>query len=48
MSLHQGVLPPTIKVDRPNPGLDIEQTPFYINTETRPWVRSDEHPRQKE
>ena len=46
MSLHQGILPPTIKVDRPNPALDIDQTPFYLNTETRPWIRSDDHPRR--
>jgi acyl transferase domain-containing protein/NAD(P)-dependent dehydrogenase (short-subunit alcohol dehydrogenase family)/acyl carrier protein len=46
MSLHQAVLPPTIKVDRPNPQLDIEQTPFYVNTRLRPWVRGIGHPRR--
>ena len=38
MALHHKVLPPTIKVDRPNPALEIEASPFYLNTETRPWI----------
>ena len=46
MALHHKVLPPTIKVDRPNPKLDIEQSPFYLSTETRPWVRGSDHPRR--
>ena len=40
MALHHGVLPPTIKVERPNPKLDIENSPFYLNTVRRPWVHS--------
>ncbi|AUX20363.1 beta-ketoacyl synthase [Sorangium cellulosum] len=46
MALHHKVLPPTIKVDRPNPKLEIEKTPFYLNTEARPWVRAGDHPRR--
>ena len=46
MALHHKVLPPTIKVDRPNPALQLEQSPFYVNTETRPWIRSGAHPRR--
>ncbi|MCP4674508.1 MAG: 3-oxoacyl-ACP reductase, partial [Deltaproteobacteria bacterium] len=38
MALHHKVLPPTIKVDAPNPALEIEKSPFYLNTESRPWV----------
>ena len=38
MSLHHKVLPPTIKVSEPNPALNIEESAFYLNTETRPWV----------
>ncbi|MDB5460111.1 MAG: omega-3 polyunsaturated fatty acid synthase subunit, PfaA, partial [Caulobacteraceae bacterium] len=40
MSLHHKVLPPTIKVDRPNTKLQIQDTPFYLNTETRPWIQA--------
>ena len=46
MALHQGVLPPTIKVDRPRPELQDGKLPFYVNTEARPWVRGDDHPRR--
>ena len=38
MALHHKVLPPTIKVDKPNPELDIENSPFYLNTRPRPWI----------
>lgn len=46
MSLNEGVLPPTIGVDTPNPKLDIPASPFYLNTEARPWVRDAAHPRR--
>ena len=36
MAVRDGILPPTIKVDRPNPALNIAETPFYINTQSRP------------
>jgi acyl transferase domain-containing protein len=39
LALHQKVLPPTLNCDEPNPDLHLERTPFYINTETRPWIR---------
>lgn len=38
LALRHGVLPPTIGVDTPTRRVDFRQTPFYINTETRPWV----------
>jgi malonyl CoA-acyl carrier protein transacylase len=46
LAVHHGVLPPTIKVDRPNPKMGIESSPFYLNTEARPWVKTGEHPRR--
>lgn len=46
MALHHKVLPPTIKVRKPNPKLRIEDSPFYINTRARPWVASGRHPRR--
>ena len=46
LALHHKVLPATIKVDRPNPKLEIESSPFYINTAARPWVRDGSHPRR--
>jgi acyl transferase domain-containing protein/NADP-dependent 3-hydroxy acid dehydrogenase YdfG len=46
MALNQKVLPPTAKVDRPNPKLGIDDSPFYINSSARPWVRGSDHPRR--
>ncbi|BAZ06456.1 type I polyketide synthase [Calothrix sp. NIES-3974] len=39
LALYHKVLPPTINVTEPNPKFNIENTPFYINTQTRPWIR---------
>ncbi|NMC80706.1 MAG: acyltransferase domain-containing protein [Chloroflexi bacterium] len=39
LALYHKVLPPTLNVTQPNPKLKIEDTPFYLNTETRPWIR---------
>ncbi len=46
LALHHKVLPPTIKVDRPNPALEVEKSPFYINTKARPWIKGRAHPRR--
>lgn len=37
LALHHKVLPPTL-CEEPNPDLELEKTPFYLNTETRPWI----------
>ena len=42
LALHQKVLPATINVTKPNPAMEIENTPFYLNTETRPWFKNSE------
>ena len=46
MALNHKTLPPTIKVGQPSPKLDIENSAFYLNTESRPWVRGDNFPRR--
>ncbi|MEE8287131.1 MAG: beta-ketoacyl synthase N-terminal-like domain-containing protein, partial [Gammaproteobacteria bacterium] len=40
MSLYRGTLPPTIKVDQPTDAALPGTTPFYVNTEKRPWLRN--------
>lgn len=40
LALDQKILPPTLNVARPNPKLALESSPFYLNTETRPWIRA--------
>ncbi|UCD89851.1 MAG: SDR family NAD(P)-dependent oxidoreductase [Desulfobacterales bacterium] len=46
LSLHNKVLLPTIKVDEPDPKLNIDQSPFYLNTSSRPWFSKENHPRR--
>ncbi|MFD8496445.1 SDR family NAD(P)-dependent oxidoreductase [Amycolatopsis sp. NPDC059657] len=46
LALHHKVLPPTIKVDRPNPKLGLAESPLYLNTQARPWIRDTSHPRR--
>ncbi|MFE5301369.1 SDR family NAD(P)-dependent oxidoreductase [Streptomyces sp. NPDC056632] len=46
LALHHKVLPPTIKADRPNSALALTDSPFYLNTEARPWLPTDAHPRR--
>lgn len=46
LALYYNVLPPTLNCDTVNPDLELEQTPFYINTETRPWIHGGDQPRR--
>jgi len=46
LALQHSTLPATLKVDRPNPELGLADSPFYVNTTTRPWIRSGESPRR--
>ncbi|MBO0675902.1 SDR family NAD(P)-dependent oxidoreductase [Mycolicibacterium sp. S2-37] len=46
LALQHSTLPGTLKVERPNPALGLDETPFYINADTRPWVRSADLPRR--
>ncbi len=45
-ALYHKVLPPTIKVTQPAEALRSGRTPFYVNTEKRPWLPSPDHPRR--
>jgi acyl transferase domain-containing protein/NAD(P)H-dependent flavin oxidoreductase YrpB (nitropropane dioxygenase family) len=46
MALHHKILPPTIGVTTPNKVLSAE-SPFYVNTEARPWIApADGNPRR--
>ncbi len=46
LSLHHREIPPTIHYDTPNPVMDIESSPFFINTETIPWETPAGTPRR--
>ena len=44
LALHHKVLPPTLNVKTPNPKLNLKDSSFYLNTETRPWIRAEGQP----
>jgi acyl transferase domain-containing protein/NAD(P)-dependent dehydrogenase (short-subunit alcohol dehydrogenase family)/acyl carrier protein len=46
LALHHKILPPTLKAEQPDPELGIDQSRFYLNTITRPWLSHDDHPRR--
>ncbi len=46
LALHHKVLPPTIKVETPTEAVSPGETPFYVNTEKRPWLAESGHPRR--
>jgi len=46
LALYHKVLPATINVKTPNPKLEIEKSPFYLNTEIRPWIKPAGQPRR--
>jgi len=46
MALHHRVLPPTIKIERPNPALSLDDSAFYLNTQARPWIQAPGTPRR--
>jgi len=38
MALKHRVLPPSLHFEHPNPQIDFAASPFYVNTEARPWA----------
>jgi acyl transferase domain-containing protein/acyl carrier protein/3-hydroxymyristoyl/3-hydroxydecanoyl-(acyl carrier protein) dehydratase len=44
LAMHHRVLPPTINYDEPNPQIDFENSPFYVNSELKPWRSADGGP----
>jgi amino acid adenylation domain-containing protein len=40
LSLHHGTLPRSVNYETPNPQIDFEQSPFFVNTATTPWIGS--------
>lgn len=46
LALKHRVLPPTIGIETPNRQIDFSRSPFYLNTETRPWLSAGDQPRR--
>ncbi|RWK25175.1 MAG: type I polyketide synthase, partial [Mesorhizobium sp.] len=45
LALQHGVIPPTININRLNGDLGLEDTPFFVNEQLRPWPRPQGRPR---
>ncbi len=37
MALHHRLIPPSLHYKKPNPGIDFENSPFYVNAQPTPW-----------
>ena len=46
LSLYHKVIPPTLKAGEPDPNLNIEDSPFYLNAAATPWLSGKMHPRR--
>jgi amino acid adenylation domain-containing protein len=46
LSLHHKVIPASLHLTRPNPKLDLENSPFYVNTALREWMSKPGMPRR--
>ncbi len=46
LALKNKVLPPTLKSDQPDPDLELEKGPFFLNPQARPWFRKNGTPRR--
>ncbi len=44
LSLYHKVLPPSLKIGEPDPGLELDRGPLYLNTAVRPWVSGGNGP----
>src|SRR3990172_8791788 len=41
MALHDKVLPPSANFNKPNPNIDVQHIPFFVNTTLRPWDKPE-------
>ncbi len=45
LALHNKQLPPSLYFEKPNPAIDFEKTPFYVNAALNDWPQTS-HPRR--
>jgi amino acid adenylation domain-containing protein len=45
LAVNTGLIPPSLHFSTPNPRIDFERSPFYVNTELKNWA-NDEWPRR--
>ncbi|WP_159881482.1 type I polyketide synthase [Paenibacillus puerhi] len=44
LCLQHRMLPPILHYKQPNPEIDFDSSPFYVNKELKPWTPAGEHP----
>lgn len=45
LAVKHGIIPPTLHFEKPNPQMDLENSPFYVPTEVTKWVTGDQRRR---
>ena len=45
LALKHKLIPPSLNFDRPNPHIDFENSPFYVNTKASDWSQNNNTPR---
>lgn len=46
LSLEHGELPAVMHFEKPNPRIDFDNSPFFVNDRLRPWTREGDTPRR--
>ena len=46
LALYHKILPPTLKVQKPQDVVVANGSPFYLDTSARPWIANPDHPRR--
>ncbi len=46
LSLHHGSIPASLNFERPNPNLELDETPFVVNDHLTPWTTGSNGPRR--
>ncbi|MBX6765569.1 MAG: SDR family NAD(P)-dependent oxidoreductase, partial [Actinomadura rubrobrunea] len=46
LALSREAIPPSLNFTLPNPQLGLDDSPFFVNTELRPWPRRQDRPRR--
>ena len=46
LALENSQIPPSLNFNEPNPEIDFESGPFFVNTELRPWQDESDSPRR--
>ncbi|MEW6445858.1 MAG: SDR family NAD(P)-dependent oxidoreductase [Pseudomonadota bacterium] len=46
LALHHKQIPASLNFEKPNPRIDFENSPFFVNTSLRPWETEDGLPRR--